>query len=322
MKENAIDISIIIPFFNNEIKIARCINSIIDQLNKHVELILVNDGSEDKSREITNNLCNNKINYQIIDCEHKGVCKARLAGISKAQGKYISFIDADDYVSKDYLQNLFNVLHMHNDVDMICFKYNKLNKSKQHPIFNIKEGYFDSNKLKDLINKNIFVESFFSGISLNTGNILVKKELLKKHFCYDDKITYGEDTAFAYECLIYANNIFISDKTLYYYDNCTDYNKFNDNLFPKYLLLCEYLIKHLCGKYKIIDKRLSYIILKDMMILAGQNKNLFINYKKNIISLARKCHTNNLFSYKEKVGILLLKTGCAKTLCNIAVLYN
>lgn len=100
-------ISIIIPFYNSEKTIVRCIESIVFEPGKSYEIICVDDGSSDRSSELIKSLQRNNANIKLISMgTNKGLYLARLEGIKKSHGKYIGFLDSDDYVSKDY----FNIL--------------------------------------------------------------------------------------------------------------------------------------------------------------------------------------------------------------------
>lgn len=109
MEENPL-ISIIIPFYNDEKWIRKCLNSVQNQTYQNLEIILINDGSKDKSPQIVQEYCNLDGRFHIIHQRNQGLSAARNAGIANSIGEYISFIDADDYVSKDYVSYLFGLL--------------------------------------------------------------------------------------------------------------------------------------------------------------------------------------------------------------------
>lgn len=102
------DISIIIPAYNREKTIEKCINSLIPQLKSNIEIIIVDDGSSDNTVSLCEKYANN--NIKLIKQEHGGVSAARNSGIESAKGKYITFIDSDDYVGKNYIEILENAV--------------------------------------------------------------------------------------------------------------------------------------------------------------------------------------------------------------------
>lgn len=122
--------SIIVPVYNAEKYIARCIESILVQSFKNYELILVNDGSKDRTKEILNRYQDNP-NCIVIYQENSGVSVARNRGIELAKGKYICFVDADDYVADNYFETLIPLLNM--NPQLISFNnYYEHQKNKFH----------------------------------------------------------------------------------------------------------------------------------------------------------------------------------------------
>ena len=101
-------VSIIIPVYNAYTVIDKCIQSIINQTYKNIEIILINDGSKDKSIEKLNYYEKKYKNIKIINKKNEGVSKTRNLGIKKATGKYIMFIDNDDYIDNTYVETLLN----------------------------------------------------------------------------------------------------------------------------------------------------------------------------------------------------------------------
>lgn len=99
-------ISIIIPAYNSEDCIKRCLDSITSQNTAGAEIIVVNDGSADNTESICSEYVKNHDNIHLISISNSGVSVARNTGIEKAEGKYIAFVDADDYVANDYIDTL------------------------------------------------------------------------------------------------------------------------------------------------------------------------------------------------------------------------
>ena len=101
-------VSVIVPIYNSEKYLERCIKSIINQSLRDIEIILINDGSKDNSLNICKNFHNKDSRIKIIDKENEGVGSARNDGIKIAKGEWISFIDSDDFVESDFLECLYN----------------------------------------------------------------------------------------------------------------------------------------------------------------------------------------------------------------------
>lgn len=120
-------LSVIIPVYNTEKYIQKCLDSIASQTMKDLEIVIVNDGSKDDSENIINQwIENNKdINVKYLKKENGGLSDARNLGVENASGKYISFVDSDDYLEKDLYKNLEQ--YMDQDVDLIKFKMSTYN---------------------------------------------------------------------------------------------------------------------------------------------------------------------------------------------------
>lgn len=111
-------ISVIVPVYNTELYLSRCIDSIIDQTYKNLEIILVDDGSTDHSGEICDSYAEKDKRIQVIHKENGGTASARNRGLEIARGEYVGFVDSDDYVAEDMYQTL--VEYMQPDIDIIC----------------------------------------------------------------------------------------------------------------------------------------------------------------------------------------------------------
>ena len=116
-------ISIIIPVFNMEDKLNKCIQSVINQTYDNLEIILVNDGSKDNSLKICENYKNIDNRIKLISINNNGVSNARNIGIKNATGKYIGFVDSDDYIDNDMFETLYNNIKDNNaDLSIIGYQ--------------------------------------------------------------------------------------------------------------------------------------------------------------------------------------------------------
>ena len=116
-------ISVIIPIYNSEKYIKKCIESIINQTYKNIEVILINDGSTDNSEEICNQYASEDGRIKVINTTNKGVSASRNIGLKNATGDYISFIDCDDYVDKDLYLDVITTIKEHKDIDLIKYQF-------------------------------------------------------------------------------------------------------------------------------------------------------------------------------------------------------
>ncbi|PZP50926.1 MAG: hypothetical protein DI598_04460 [Pseudopedobacter saltans] len=219
--------SIVIPIYNASKFLSKCIDSVINQSYKDFELILVDDGSTDGSLEIIESY--SKQDKRIIVCSqtNKGVSAARNFGIEHAIGKYILFIDADDWISMDYLSTFQSLLQLHEDVFIIqnvkCeyaldnnpnawAKGDNLNKLPEEYLYDFKEGIYDQNSFLDSTNLFNTPHPFAK---------LYKTEIIKKNgILLDSSLEMGEDLIFFVKYLsLLKSRIYVSNSIGYYY-NC------------------------------------------------------------------------------------------------------
>lgn len=198
------DISIIVPIYNAEKYIDTCLNSLLKQTKKELEILLINDGSTDKTEEVINKYSDNRIKY--FKNKNQGIGKTRNFGIKKATGKYIMFIDSDDYISDDACEILYNKAQEDNLDVVICDYYKIENKI----ITEQKLMDFESTTLKD--NPDLI-----NSINLSPWNKLYKTSFLKsKNIQFAEDIKY-EDAPFVLEVLDKARKIGKVNNFLNYY---------------------------------------------------------------------------------------------------------
>ena len=203
-------VSIIVPVYNVELYIESCLDSLLNQTYSDYEIILINDGSTDGSIEICNKYNDKKIKK--INQTNKGVSIARNVGISYATGQYIMFVDADDMVSKNYIENLVASMEKYN-TDMVICKYTK----EEDKLVNNESSQNVEGKI---INANIVLESMIEN-NLKEGylwNKIFKKSIINENdLKFKDGVTVWEDLYFVMEYLSKADKICTINETLYYY---------------------------------------------------------------------------------------------------------
>ena len=124
-------ISVIVPVYNVENYVERCIDSILDQTYKNFELIIIDDGSTDGSGSIVDRYVDTDPRVTVIHVQNKGAAAARNLGINKAQGEYISFVDSDDWIENTFLDRLSQLIEK-NDADIAWCGYTKVSDSEKH----------------------------------------------------------------------------------------------------------------------------------------------------------------------------------------------
>ena len=162
-KERGGMISVIVPVYNSVKYLDKCIQSILNQTYKNFELLLVNDGSSDNSLEICNLYALKDDRVKVIDQSNGGVSSARNAGIDYAKGEWITFVDSDDWVHKDYLLQRVALAEERNADVVYCDAENVYEKSSS--IF----------KMPDLINEKTQINAWIEARSTYCWVFLIKK---------------------------------------------------------------------------------------------------------------------------------------------------
>lgn len=203
-------ISVIVPVYNAEKYIRETIHSILNQDFADFEILLINDGSKDKSLEICNELALKYPQIRVFEQKNSGVSAARNKGLLEARGEYIAFADADDLLEKDMLSTLYNCAKEYN-ADVVSCGAGLVEDGKI-----IKEEY-GTNTIK-VYDSNEALKFFLAGNRVNIGvwTKLFKKDLIKDITFLKDK-RINEDKLFIFEALMKANKFVVYDVTKYLY---------------------------------------------------------------------------------------------------------
>lgn len=203
-------VSVIVPIYNNEKVLKRCVDSIVNQTYKKIEIILIDDGSTDDSFKICNEYLKNDKRIKIIHKENGGVSQTRNIGLKEAKGTKLVFIDSDDYVDKTYIECLMK----YRNADLVICGYFTVNEKKSAKYI-IKNNVF-MNK-KELL-KNLTKKSHIRFYSVPYLKLFDRKIIEENNILFNEKIEYGEDACFVYEYISNINNLQIINQPLYYND--------------------------------------------------------------------------------------------------------
>lgn len=210
-----IKVSIIIPVFNADKHLEKCIKSLLSQTFMSCEFIFINDGSTDTSKEIIESFQKNDSRIILLNQENKGVSQARNNGLSLAKGIYIGFVDADDYVENDYFETLYKTIE-NTLSDIVICKYFSSQEGhsfiSNHPV----QEKFNFEK-KDI--QHFLIPHLISNENLNSiWNKLYKKKLLTDNkILFPVGISLGEDGLFNLSCFFYAKKIRFINYVGYHY---------------------------------------------------------------------------------------------------------
>ena len=267
-------VSIVVPVYNREKYLDRCLTSLINQTYKNLEIILVDDGSKDKSGEICDRYA--LIDDRIITIHQKngGVSKARNTGIDAAHGKYIAFVDADDFISENMYELLVSAAEENASNQVCCNAFDVL----ENKTIEVKH-FFDDNCVKG--NEEVFSQLIKSLLIPECAdnkalllqqiwNKLYLRKLVEKYnIRFDTELRYAEDWLFNINFYRYADNVkFISDHLYYYFrpteeslsktfvwesfDNTVKLRKIERTWFPDFCPEEKYNIL-------ILDKQIHYL---------------------------------------------------------------
>lgn len=212
-------ISVIIPVYNVEDYLCECMESVINQSFEDIEIICVNDGSTDNSLEILNEYCKKDTRIKIINQENHGLGYARNVGLQQARGKYIFFVDSDDYILLNTLECTYNNA-ISNNSDLVMFKIARLNNgeiSYENPGFPLENVFNDADFDYFTFNyKNI--KKYVLNSSFQACSKIYKKEFLERFvdFKFAEGTAY-EDVIFHVKSLLRASKISFIPEFFYVY---------------------------------------------------------------------------------------------------------
>lgn len=231
-----IKISIIVPIYNSENTLKKCLDSIIMQSYTNTEIILVNDGSDDQSLNIIKKYEKKDKRILVLNQENQGVSVARNRGIESATGDYITFIDSDDFIDLDLIKNTVDIIKR-NNCDVVRNNYKLVYKDYNKKLTNneiIKETIICKKEEKASLIKKLLLGKIQSYVWLLTIN---RKILMEKNIRFDENIFYMEDIVFFMKIIFSVKDIYFVKKENYYYfqdhkDSLTkNKNKYRNNIY-------------------------------------------------------------------------------------------
>ena len=197
--EREIKVSVIIPVYNVETYISKCISSVIEQNYKNIEIILIDDGSQDSSGKILDEYEKKDDRITVIHQKNKGVSAARNRGLELASGDYVVFVDGDDWVDSDYVSYFVELLQNHEcEIGMNVNNYTAI-----------------SNRSND----NTYIissEKAMEWLYLDKIFVAVWNKIYDMQFLKRNKIWFGEGMLFNIDCLQFADNVAIGEKCVYH----------------------------------------------------------------------------------------------------------
>ena len=215
MKNEELLLSIIIPAYNVKDYLPRTLNSLIKQKPKVFEIIVVDDGSTDNSYQIAKEILEkSSCKYKIFKKKNGGVSSARNYGLKLAKGKYVMFLDGDDFVSDNFMEVLLP--NLYKQYDVIFWNYDRISEDgriiKRNP-FKSKTASKTLFSSKEALSK-ILVEGTHR---IWTGGICYKNSIIKDKITFNEKATYGEDIEFIIKAISLSEKVLFLNETLSHY---------------------------------------------------------------------------------------------------------
>lgn len=205
-------ISIIVPIYNSEAKLSRCIDSLLAQDYTKIEVVLVNDGSSDSSLSIAVNYSRKDSRIKVFNQKNSGVSSARNLGLSEATGDFICFVDSDDYVEPNYVSNF--IIGLDSDVDLVFQGLNEIHLDNSIRKIIPEQAYYTYNDILNGIS-DINRHKMFGYVC----NKLYKASIIKCHnLKFREDISLSEDRIFALRYLHYVNNMQVIGSSAYNYE--------------------------------------------------------------------------------------------------------
>lgn len=215
----AINLSVIIPIYNVEEYLQRCLDSVLAQDIRNMEVICVNDGSTDNCQNIIKNYAQRDGRIVAVEKRNGGLVSARKAGLKVSRGKYIIHIDSDDWIEPDMFQSMMACVEK-TDCDIVCTgiirDYGK-NLAYEHIHFD--EGLYEGESLRDTLQCNMVDERFMKyNLAPHLVTKMCRASLMKeKYNRIPDETNLDEDVISTYPMLLSAQKVFVLDKCFYHY---------------------------------------------------------------------------------------------------------
>lgn len=289
-------VSVIVAAYNIEKYIERCIKSIVNQSLSDIEIIVVNDGSTDKTLDRLNNLkiCDTRI--KVVSQNNKGLIEARKEGFNNAVGEYILFIDGDDFLEINALKEAYDY-GINNKLDIVCFNAYKSydNYKEEFHIFNNNEFI-----LKEPL-KGLFLDNMMPAIwaKMVRRNFIINNEIK-----FPSDISYGEDLATVAHWFMYNPKIGLLNRSLYNYYQRTD--SITGSISNKILdvnVAIEFIKDELINNdiYYLYNSEFEYMVfihlfkrvIIDSKTLNDITKEVYVQYKERNINIHRNKYISN-----------------------------
>ena len=212
-------ISVIVPIYMIDRYVGLCIESIINQTYRNLEIILVDDGGKDRCPEICDLYKSKDDRIKVIHKPNGGLVSARKTGLQQSNGYYVTYVDGDDWIGPGFIEGLYTAASTSN-ADMVCAGFTRDLFTKSASFANyLPSGIYEGEKLKELWKNMASALPYYRpGISTYVWNKLFRREiLLDTQSAVDNRISIGEDGAVTYPALLKCSKVAVIDNVAYHY---------------------------------------------------------------------------------------------------------
>ena len=307
-------VSIIVPVFNSEKYLEECVDSLINQKYKNIEIILIDDGSKDSSKYICENYAKKDKRIVFISKKNSGVSQTRNLGIKRAKGHFIVFVDSDDIVNCDYISILVK-----------NFQLGSLVVCKYKVFENEAPKVFINNQKISIIDDSDYIELYnFKLLNTPCCKLFVKSIIEKYNIKFDENLSMGEDLLFNFEYFKFIKQVKIVDSELYYYrahiskSLTTNYSETAQDI---QLMLADKISEYFSATSNL--KTLNKIRMERIItIVENEYKNYEIPFLKRYLNARKKLNNKEIKRRIEKYKISFNKTDVFLLKNNMFILYK
>lgn len=244
-------VSVIVPVYNGEKYLRECIDSICNQSYTDLEIIIINDGSNDNTSKIAKQIESKDNRVIYVEHENKGVSYSRNKGLDLATGEYIVFVDCDDTIEKGYIELLFNQISK-NNLDIVSCGYTDISI---YGTIKLNDFYIGNS----MLNKDEFINNIFKGVGGTLWGKIFKTEIINKNkIRLNNNIFMCEDMLFVLKYAMKCNSFGAIEQSLY------NYNRKNENSISSKI------------NFEYFDNLIK--VMKSIEVILNENK-----YDKNFI---------------------------------------
>ena len=299
-------VSIIVPVYNGEKYLVECIESLLNQTLKECEFVFIDDGSTDNSYSIIEKYKHNDNRIKIIKQENQGASIARNKGLSKAKGKYIGFVDADDYIEPSMFEVMYNSMES-NELDLVICDYEL--EQEGHKIISSlslpKDILLDSNFIKS----NVLMKFVESDELNSVWNKLYKRSLIQKNkVMFPQNVVLGEDEIFNIRYFSKINKLRYISYVGYHYrevQGSATRDIVNMDYFKKSLDIFNLNISEIEG-ISIDENKLKHLKTTKFINSVISNIYIYLKPNKDIKFKERFLYVRNMISHKQVVESIKL----------------